>query len=49
MNCDKSNHVMNLKNELTVDKKGGVKVSCIPCMVSYKRLDKDLKREKTWW
>ena len=34
--CDKCNHVMNFKNELTVDKKGGVKVSCIPCMFSYK-------------
>ena len=36
--CDKCNHVMNFKNELTVDKKGGVKVSCIPCMFSYKKI-----------
>ena len=34
--CDKCNHVMNFKNELTVDKKDGVKVSCVPCMFSYK-------------
>ena len=39
--CDKCNHIMNFKNELTVDKKGGVKVSCIPCMFSYKSSDKD--------
>ena len=46
--CDKCNHVMNFKNELTVDKKGGVKVSCIPCMFSYKKSDTDLniKRKK---
>ena len=35
--CDKCNHIMNFKNELTVDKKGGVKVSCVPCMFSYKK------------
>ena len=40
--CDKCNHVMNFKNELTVDKKGGVKVSCIPCMFSYQKSDTDL-------
>ena len=44
--CDKCNHVMNFKNELTVDKKGGVKVSCIPCMFSYKSSDKDLNIQK---
>ena len=44
--CDKCNHVMNFKNELTIDKKGGVKVSCIPCMFSYKSSDKDLNIEK---
>ena len=35
--CDKCNHVMNFKNELTVDKKDGVKVSCVPCMFSFKK------------
>ena len=35
--CDKCNHVMNFKNELTVDKKDGVKVSCVPCMCSLKK------------
>ena len=35
--CDKCNHIMNFKNELTVDKKGGVKVSCVPCVFSYKK------------
>ena len=44
--CDKCNHVMNFKNELTVDKKGGVKVSCIPCMFSYKKPDTDLNIKK---
>ena len=44
--CDKCNHVMNFKNELTVDKKGGVKVSCVPCMFSYKKSDTDLNIEK---
>ena len=46
--CDKCNHVMNFKSELTVDKKGGVKVSCVPCMFSYKKSDTDLiiKRKK---
>ena len=44
--CDKCNHGMNFKNELTVDKKGGVKVSCIPCMFSYKNSDKDLNIKK---
>ena len=44
--CDKCNHVMNFKNELTVDKKGGVKVSCIPCMFSYKKSDTDLNIKK---
>ena len=44
--CDKCNHVMNSKNELTVDKKGGVKVSCIPCMFSYKKSDADLNISK---
>ena len=44
--CDKCNHVMSLKNELTVDKKGGVKVSCIPCMFSYNKSDTDLNIEK---
>ena len=28
---------MNFKNELTVDKKDGVKVSCVPCMFSFKK------------
>ena len=44
--CDKCNHVMNFKNELTVDKKGCVKVSCIPCMFSYKKSDTDLNIKK---
>ena len=44
--CDKCNHVMNFKNELTVDKKGGVKVSCIPCMFSYKKSGTDLNIKK---
>ena len=44
--CDKCNHVMNFKNELTVDKKGGVKVSCIPCMFSDKKPDADLNIKK---
>ena len=44
--CDKCNRVVNFKNELTVDKKGGVKVSCIPCMFSYESSDKDLNIEK---
>ena len=37
---------MNFKNELTVDKKDGVKVSCVPCMFSYKKSDKDLNSKK---
>ena len=45
--CDKCSHVMNLKNELTVGKKDGVKVSCVPCVFSYKKSDKDLNKEKT--
>ena len=44
--CDKCNHVMNFKNELTVDKRDGVKVSCVPCMFSYKSSDKDLNIKK---
>ena len=44
--CDKCNHIMNFKNELTVDKKGGVKVSCVPCMFSYKKSDTDLNIKK---
>ena len=44
--CDKCNHIMNFKNELTVDKKGGVKVSCVPCMFSYKKTDKDFNIQK---
>ena len=43
---DKCNHVMNFKNELTVDNKGGVKVSCIPCMFSYQKSDTDLNIKK---
>ena len=44
--CDKCNHVMNFKNELMVDKKDGVKVSCVPCMFSYRKSDKDLNIKK---
>ena len=44
--CAKCNHVMNFKNELTVDKKDGVKVSCVPRMFSYKKSDKDLNIKK---
>ena len=44
--CDKCNHVMNFKNELTVDKKDGIKVSCVPCMFSFKKTDKDFNIQK---
>ena len=37
---------MTFKNELTVDKKGGVQVSCVPCMFSYQKSDKYLNLEK---
>ena len=43
---NKCNHVMTLKNESTVDKKGGVQVSCVPCMFSYQKSAKDLNIEK---
>ena len=36
--CDKCHHVMNFKNELTIDKKGGVKVSLYSLYVSYKKI-----------
>ena len=50
--CDKCNHVMNFKNELTVDKKDGVKVSCVPCMFSFKKQTKILifrKNQEAIW
>ena len=50
--CDKCNHVMNFKNELTVDKKDGVKVSCVPCMFSFKKQIKILifrKNQEAIW
>ena len=50
--CDKCNHVMNFKNELAVDKKDGVKVSCVPCMFSYKKQIKILifrKNQEAIW
>ena len=37
---------MNFKNELTVDKKDGVKVSCVPCMFSYRKSNKRLNIKK---
>ena len=50
--CDKCNHVMNFNNELTVDKKDGVKVSCVPCMFSFKKQTKILifrKNQEAIW
>ena len=44
--CDKCNHVMNFKNELTVDKQDGIKVSCVPCMFSDQKTDKDFHSKK---
>ena len=37
--CDKCNHIINFQNELIVDKKGGVNIKCIPCMLSVKKKD----------
>ena len=44
--CEKCNHVINFETELTVDKKGGMKASCIPCMFSFKNQINNLNIEK---
>ena len=40
--CDKCNHIMNFQHELIVDKKGGVNIKCIPCMLSVKKKDQEM-------